>query len=103
MKPALGETWKAMPNVRLLLVRDFSSSLCHVFVMKHTTMVWHAPSPRLSIGGQVSLNKSVTVIFLQYTHFFLQNSPVTGHLGSVQACNRQAAFRITRTGLKPAV
>jgi len=39
VKPALGETWKAMPHVRLLLVRDFSSNLCHVSVMKHTTMV----------------------------------------------------------------
>lgn len=55
-KPALGETWKAMPNVRLLLVRDWSSNLCHVSVMKHASMT----------------------------------------------CNRQTAFRITRTGLKPA-
>ncbi|KAG0554615.1 hypothetical protein KC19_12G105100 [Ceratodon purpureus] len=55
-KPALGETWKAIPNVRLHFVRDWDSNLCHVSVMKHATM----------------------------------------------SCNRQTAFRITRTGLKPA-
>ncbi|XP_058109829.1 DNA repair protein RAD51 homolog 4 isoform X2 [Magnolia sinica] len=37
-KPALGETWKTVPHVRLLLSRDHRSNIYNVSVLKHTCM-----------------------------------------------------------------
>ena len=38
-KPALGESWKSMPHVRLLLERDPISDVCQASIMKHTSIV----------------------------------------------------------------
>ncbi|XP_020214808.1 DNA repair protein RAD51 homolog 4 isoform X1 [Cajanus cajan] len=37
-KPALGESWKSVPHVRLLFSRDFGSNVCHISVLKHPSM-----------------------------------------------------------------
>ncbi|KAK7312501.1 hypothetical protein VNO77_36404 [Canavalia gladiata] len=37
-KPALGESWKSVPHVRLLLSRDFASNLCNISMLKHPSM-----------------------------------------------------------------
>ncbi|RVW66146.1 DNA repair protein RAD51-like 4 [Vitis vinifera] len=38
LKPALGESWKSIPHVRLLLSRDPGSSICHMSILKHSYM-----------------------------------------------------------------
>jgi RAD51-like protein 3 len=38
-KPALGESWKRIPDVRLLLTHDPSSNACEVAVIKHSSIV----------------------------------------------------------------
>uniref|UniRef100_M4EPI0 RecA family profile 1 domain-containing protein n=1 Tax=Brassica campestris TaxID=3711 RepID=M4EPI0_BRACM len=38
-KPALGETWKSIPHVRLMLSRDHRNSNCTISILKHTSMV----------------------------------------------------------------
>lgn len=38
-KPALGESWKSMPHVRLLLSRDPVSNICDISLLKHTSTV----------------------------------------------------------------
>ncbi|CAN6890740.1 unnamed protein product [Brassica oleracea] len=38
-KPALGETWKSIPHVRLMLSRDNRNSNCTISILKHTSMV----------------------------------------------------------------
>ncbi|KAJ6814479.1 DNA repair protein RAD51-like protein 4-like [Iris pallida] len=38
LKPALGESWKSIPHVRLLLSRDQGSRLCNISVLKHTSV-----------------------------------------------------------------
>ncbi|XP_050291165.1 DNA repair protein RAD51 homolog 4 isoform X3 [Quercus robur] len=38
-KPALGESWKSIPHVRLLLSRDHGGSICNVSILKHPSMV----------------------------------------------------------------
>ncbi|VVA90338.1 unnamed protein product [Arabis nemorensis] len=37
-KPALGETWKSIPHVRLMLSRDHTNSSCTISILKHTSM-----------------------------------------------------------------
>ncbi|KAK0572180.1 hypothetical protein LWI29_027440 [Acer saccharum] len=37
-KPALGESWKSIPHVRLLLSRNHGSSICSVSILKHPAM-----------------------------------------------------------------
>jgi len=37
-KPALGESWKSMPHVRLLLERDPISDVCQASIVKHTSI-----------------------------------------------------------------
>ncbi|XP_048323770.1 DNA repair protein RAD51 homolog 4 isoform X2 [Ziziphus jujuba] len=37
-KPALGETWKSIPHVRLLLSRDRGNNICSVSIIKHSSM-----------------------------------------------------------------
>ncbi|KAJ0236016.1 DNA repair protein RAD51 4 [Hirschfeldia incana] len=37
-KPALGETWKSIPHVRLMLSRDHMNNSCTISVLKHTSM-----------------------------------------------------------------
>ncbi|KAL0797475.1 hypothetical protein Bca101_052649 [Brassica carinata] len=37
-KPALGETWKSIPHVRLMLSRDHRNSNCTISILKHTSM-----------------------------------------------------------------
>ncbi|KAF8395059.1 hypothetical protein HHK36_018998 [Tetracentron sinense] len=34
-KPALGESWKSVPHVRLLLSRDRGSNMCNISILKH--------------------------------------------------------------------
>lgn len=38
-KPALGESWKTLPHVRLLLSRDCGSDTYHVSLLKHPSIV----------------------------------------------------------------
>lgn len=38
-KPALGESWKSIPHVRLLLSRDCGSNICNVSILKHPSVV----------------------------------------------------------------
>ncbi|XP_027345090.1 DNA repair protein RAD51 homolog 4 isoform X3 [Abrus precatorius] len=37
-KPALGESWKSVPHVRLLLSRDCGSKVCNISTLKHPSM-----------------------------------------------------------------
>ncbi|XP_021912570.1 DNA repair protein RAD51 homolog 4 [Carica papaya] len=37
-KPALGESWKSIPHVRLLLSRDHGNNVCSISVLKHPSM-----------------------------------------------------------------
>ncbi|KAG7645468.1 DNA recombination and repair protein Rad51-like C-terminal [Arabidopsis thaliana x Arabidopsis arenosa] len=37
-KPALGETWKSIPHVRLSLSRDHKNSNCTISILKHTSL-----------------------------------------------------------------
>ncbi|KAJ4842281.1 DNA repair protein rad51d [Turnera subulata] len=36
LKPALGESWKSIPHVRLLLSRDLQSNICNISILKHS-------------------------------------------------------------------
>ncbi|XP_056853084.1 DNA repair protein RAD51 homolog 4 isoform X4 [Raphanus sativus] len=38
-KPALGETWKSIPHVRLMLSRDNRNNSCTISILKHTSML----------------------------------------------------------------
>ncbi|KAK9280265.1 hypothetical protein L1049_013953 [Liquidambar formosana] len=38
LKPALGESWKSIPHVRLLVSRDHGSNICNMSILKHTSM-----------------------------------------------------------------
>lgn len=38
LKPALGESWKSIPHIRLLVSRDQGSSICNISILKHTFM-----------------------------------------------------------------
>ncbi|KAK7852809.1 dna repair protein rad51 like protein 4 [Quercus suber] len=38
-KPSLGESWKSIPHVRLLLSHDHGGSICNVSILKHPSMV----------------------------------------------------------------
>jgi len=38
-KPALGESWKSVPHVRLLLSRDCGSNVSKISIIKHPAMV----------------------------------------------------------------
>lgn len=37
-KPALGESWKTVPHVRILLSRDRESDICNMSLLKHPSM-----------------------------------------------------------------
>lgn len=37
-KPALGESWKSVPHVRLLLSRDCRSNVSNISIIKHPAM-----------------------------------------------------------------
>lgn len=56
-KPALGETWKSIPHVRLMLSRDNRNNSCTISILKHTSMV-------------TQLTKQ-TLCFFFLKHFFL--------------------------------
>ncbi|MQM06529.1 hypothetical protein Taro_039353 [Colocasia esculenta] len=45
LKPALGESWKSIPHMRLLLSHDCGTNMCTVSVLKHSSMV---PSSQVS-------------------------------------------------------
>lgn len=38
-KPALGESWKSVPHVRLLLSRECGGNACNISIIKHPAMV----------------------------------------------------------------
>jgi RAD51-like protein 3 len=40
VKPALGESWKSVPHVRLMISREHSSNICTGTVLKHTLLVF---------------------------------------------------------------
>ncbi|KAK8463894.1 hypothetical protein PHAVU_011G067900 [Phaseolus vulgaris] len=40
-KPALGESWKSVPHVRLLFSQDCGSNVCNISMLKHPSMVCH--------------------------------------------------------------
>ncbi|KAM3213867.1 hypothetical protein ACQJBY_066354 [Aegilops geniculata] len=37
-KPALGESWKAVPHIRLMISRDRGSNICTTTILKHTLL-----------------------------------------------------------------
>ncbi|KHN21996.1 DNA repair protein RAD51 homolog 4-like isoform X2 [Glycine soja] len=37
-KPAMGESWKSVPHVRILLSRDCGSNVCDISILKHPSM-----------------------------------------------------------------
>ncbi|KAM0850499.1 hypothetical protein ACQ4PT_053031 [Festuca glaucescens] len=37
-KPALGESWKAVPHIRLVISRDRGSNICTATILKHTLL-----------------------------------------------------------------
>ncbi|WCJ41172.1 hypothetical protein M5689_022054 [Euphorbia peplus] len=37
-KPALGESWKSIPHIRLLLSRDRGNNICNISVLKHPSL-----------------------------------------------------------------
>ncbi|KAI5390990.1 DNA repair protein rad51d, variant 7 [Lathyrus oleraceus] len=37
-KPALGESWKSVPHVRLLLSRECGGNACNISIIKHPAM-----------------------------------------------------------------
>ncbi|CAM0905861.1 unnamed protein product [Alopecurus aequalis] len=37
-KPALGESWKAVPHIRLMISRDRGSNICTATILKHTLL-----------------------------------------------------------------
>ena len=37
-KPALGESWKAVPHIRLMISRDRGSNICTATALKHTLL-----------------------------------------------------------------
>ncbi|EFJ24222.1 hypothetical protein SELMODRAFT_101803, partial [Selaginella moellendorffii] len=39
LKPALGESWKSVPHVRLMLAKDHDNNSCTVTLLKHTSLV----------------------------------------------------------------
>ncbi|RLN35438.1 hypothetical protein C2845_PM03G28320 [Panicum miliaceum] len=39
VKPALGESWKAVPHVRLMISRECENNICTATVLKHTLLV----------------------------------------------------------------
>nr|TKW12384.1 hypothetical protein SEVIR_5G031900v2 [Setaria viridis] len=39
VKPALGESWKAVPHVRLVISRECRSNICTATVLKHTLLM----------------------------------------------------------------
>ncbi|XP_017411391.1 DNA repair protein RAD51 homolog 4 isoform X1 [Vigna angularis] len=41
-KPALGESWKSVPHVRLLFSQDCGSNVCNISMLKHPSMVCHS-------------------------------------------------------------
>ncbi|XP_027087858.1 DNA repair protein RAD51 homolog 4-like [Coffea arabica] len=38
IKPALGESWKSIPHIRLLLSRDVLNNICSMFILRHPSM-----------------------------------------------------------------
>ncbi|CAN6442493.1 unnamed protein product [Victoria cruziana] len=38
LKPALGESWKRLPHIRLLLSREPDNNICTVSILKHTSV-----------------------------------------------------------------
>ena len=38
-KPALGESWKSIPHMRVLTERDFATGVCTATLTKHTNKV----------------------------------------------------------------
>ncbi|KAF3453812.1 hypothetical protein FNV43_RR04253 [Rhamnella rubrinervis] len=49
-KPALGETWKTIPHVRLLLSRDRGNNICSISIIKHSSMA-SGKAARFTIYG----------------------------------------------------
>ncbi|MED6185320.1 hypothetical protein PIB30_055930 [Stylosanthes scabra] len=37
-KPALGESWKSVPHIRLLLSREYDSNVCNISTLKHPSV-----------------------------------------------------------------
>ena len=40
VKPALGESWKAVPHIRLMISRECENNICTATVLKHTLLVF---------------------------------------------------------------
>lgn len=51
-KPALGETWKSIPHVRLMVFRDHGNNSCNITVIKHSSMVHNHTSTSLFFNIQ---------------------------------------------------
>jgi hypothetical protein len=107
-KPALGESWKRIPDVRLLLTHDPSSNACEVAVIKHSSIV--SPPSNFSMFVLFSWFTSYCKMALAFARWFsrpqvpsiLRFHWMFGGGHGLQACNKQASFCITKRGLQSA-
>ncbi|XP_031487834.1 DNA repair protein RAD51 homolog 4 isoform X3 [Nymphaea colorata] len=56
LRPALGESWKRMPHIRLLLSREPGNNICTVSILKHTSLVFLSLFLSLSLPLHLFLN-----------------------------------------------
>lgn len=63
-KPALGESWKSIPHVRLLLSREHGSSISTVSVLKHTSMVGLLLGPSLNCHFKQNQSRGTEIIHM---------------------------------------
>ena len=49
-KPALGESWKSVPHIRLLLSRECGSNVCNISILKHPSMVCLSSYQKFSLS-----------------------------------------------------
>ncbi|XP_057955709.1 DNA repair protein RAD51 homolog 4 isoform X3 [Malania oleifera] len=70
LKPALGESWKCIPHVRLLLSPDRASNICNISLLKHPYIIYceAGVSPVASSYGNQYLSFYL-VTYLCYFHF----------------------------------
>lgn len=65
-KPALGESWKSIPHVRLLLSREHGGSICNVSILKHPSMVESFASLFTMCAIDLPLSLSLCLAFLSH-------------------------------------
>lgn len=102
-KPALGESWKSIPHVRLELSREHGSNICNMCIVRHPCMVmhtvahsWYWSRMMISIDSPVvsSLHSIIFTTPLSSAYIFLLLSQASGKavtfmipwLGSSELC-----------------